>query len=79
MLLKNYLIIILYILIILKLSNTAIAEPIKSQLNCKIIDQNLQAPSMIELITSSSIYIPLIAFFCLLIITIFIRKIFYKN
>tara|TARA_B100000003_G_scaffold66268_1_gene59123 strand:- start:31 stop:750 length:720 start_codon:yes stop_codon:yes gene_type:complete len=45
----------------------------------EIIDQNLQAPSMIELITSSSIYIPLIAFFCLLIITIFIRKIFYKN
>ena len=29
----------------------------------EIIDQNLQAPSMIELITSSSIYIPLIAFF----------------
>ena len=45
----------------------------------EIIDQNLQAPSMIELITSSSIYIPLIAFFFLLIIKIFFRKLFYKN
>jgi uncharacterized membrane protein YdjX (TVP38/TMEM64 family) len=45
----------------------------------EIIDQNLNAPSMIDLITSSSIYIPLIAFFGLLIITIFFRKVFYKN
>ena len=45
----------------------------------KIIDQNLKAPSMIDLITSPSIYIPLIAFFALLITTIFFRKIFYKN
>ena len=45
----------------------------------KIIDQNLKAPSMIDLITSPSIYIPLIAFFALLTITIFFRKIFYKN
>ena len=45
----------------------------------EIIDNNLNAPSMIELITSPSIYIPLIAFFCLLIITIFFRKVFYKN
>ena len=45
----------------------------------EIIDQNLEAPSVIELITSPSIYIPMIAFFALLSITIFFRRIFYKN
>ena len=45
----------------------------------KIIDQNLKAPTMIDLITTSSIYVPLIAFFSLLGITIFFRKIFYNN
>jgi uncharacterized membrane protein YdjX (TVP38/TMEM64 family) len=45
----------------------------------EIINQNLNAPSVIDLITSPSIYIPLIAFFGLLIITIFFRKVFYKN
>ena len=45
----------------------------------EIIDQNLEAPSVIDLITSPSIYIPMIAFFALLGITIFFRKIFYKN
>ena len=45
----------------------------------EIIDQNLNAPSVIDLISSPSIYIPLIAFFGLLIITIFFRKVFYKN
>jgi uncharacterized membrane protein YdjX (TVP38/TMEM64 family) len=45
----------------------------------EIIDQNLNAPSVIDLITSPSIYIPLIAFFGLLIITISFRKVFYKN
>jgi uncharacterized membrane protein YdjX (TVP38/TMEM64 family) len=45
----------------------------------EIIEQNLNAPSVIDLITSPSIYIPLIAFFGLLIITIFFRKVFYKN
>ena len=45
----------------------------------EIIDQNLNAPSVIDLITSPSIYIPLISFFGLLIITIFFRKVFYKN
>ena len=45
----------------------------------EIIDQNLNAPSVIDLITSPSIYIPLIAFFGLLIITFFFRKVFYKN
>ena len=45
----------------------------------EIIDQNINAPSVIDLITSPSIYMPLIAFFGLLIITIFFRKVFYKN
>ena len=45
----------------------------------EIIDQNINAPSVIDLVTSPSIYIPLIAFFGLLIITIFFRKVFYKN
>ncbi len=45
----------------------------------KIIDQNLEAPSMIDLITSPSIYVPLIAFFTLILITIFLRNLFYKN
>ena len=44
-----------------------------------IIDKNLEAPKMIDLITSPSIYVPMIAFFALLIITIFFRKLFYKN
>jgi uncharacterized membrane protein YdjX (TVP38/TMEM64 family) len=44
----------------------------------EIIDQNLNAPSVIDLITSPSIYIPLIAFFGLLIVTIFLEKFFIK-
>ena len=45
----------------------------------EIIDQNLNAPSMIELITTPSIYMPVIAFFTLLSITIFLKNIFYKK
>ena len=45
----------------------------------EIINQNLEAPSMLDLITSPSIYIPMIAFFVLLLVTIFFRKIFYRN
>ena len=44
----------------------------------KIIDQNLKAPSIMELISSPEIYIPLIVFVCLVVITIFLRKLFYK-
>ena len=44
-----------------------------------IIEKNLEAPTMIDLITSPAIYVPMIAFFALLIITIFFRKVFYKN
>tara|TARA_B100000767_G_scaffold25494_1_gene22389 strand:+ start:171 stop:890 length:720 start_codon:yes stop_codon:yes gene_type:complete len=45
----------------------------------KIINQNLEAPSMMNLITSPSIYIPLTAFFALIVVTFFFRNLFYKN
>ena len=45
----------------------------------EIIDKNLSAPKLMDLITSPSIYIPMIAFFVLLIITIFLRNLFYKK
>ena len=43
-----------------------------------IIEQNLETPSIVEIIISPEIYIPLILFFVLLLTTISIRKIFYK-
>jgi len=45
----------------------------------KIIDENLEAPSIVEVITSPEIYLPIIAFFTLLAITIFVRNLVYKN
>ena len=45
----------------------------------KIIDQNIKAPSLIDLISSPNIYIPIVAFFSLLVITFFVRSIFYKK
>ena len=45
----------------------------------KIIEQNSEIPKFSEIIFSEEIYIPILAFFCLVIITIFLRKIFYKN
>ena len=45
----------------------------------KIIDQNLDAPSMIDLFSSPSIYLPLLGFLALLIITIISRNFFYKK
>ena len=45
----------------------------------QIINKNLEPPSMIELISSSSIYIPLIAFIFILFITVLLRKLFYKK
>jgi len=45
----------------------------------KIIDQKSEVPSIMDLITSRDIYIPLLAFFGLVLITIFIRKFFYKK
>ena len=45
----------------------------------KIIDQNLEAPTAIDLISSPDIYLPLIVFICLVLITIYLRKFFYKD
>ena len=45
----------------------------------KIIDKNEEAPKFINLITSPDIYIPIIAFVILVIITIIIRRLFYKK
>ena len=44
----------------------------------KIIDQNLETPKISDLITSPDIYIPLMIFICLIILTFFLRKKFYK-
>ena len=45
----------------------------------KIIDENLEAPSFLDMITSSNIYIPLIIFLLLIILTIFLRKTFFNK
>ncbi len=45
----------------------------------KIIDENVKAPGFLEIITSKEIYFPLSLFICLVVITIFFRKVFYKN
>ena len=44
----------------------------------KVIDQNLDTPKLKDIIFTPEIYIPLIGFFILLIITLILRKIFYK-
>ena len=45
----------------------------------KIIDQNSEIPQITEIIFSPNIYIPLLTFFVLIFITIFLRRIFYKK
>ncbi len=45
----------------------------------KIIDENLETPSMTDLLYSPDIYIPIIAFAVLVLITIIARNIFYKK
>ena len=45
----------------------------------KIIEQNLEAPRIIDLIYSPDLYIPMIVFAVLIIITILAKKIFYKK
>ena len=44
----------------------------------KVIDKNLEAPGLLNLIQTPDIYIPLIAFVLLLIFLFFLRKIFYR-
>ena len=45
----------------------------------KIIEQNLEAPRIVDLIYSPDIYIPIFAFAGLIMVTIIAKKIFYKN
>ena len=45
----------------------------------KIIDQNSETPNITDIIFSADIYVPILAFFGLILITIILRKLFYKN
>ena len=45
----------------------------------KVIDQNLTQPKFSEIILDPNIYMPLLVFFSLIILTIVIRKSFYKK
>ncbi|MDC3179796.1 VTT domain-containing protein [Candidatus Pelagibacter sp.] len=45
----------------------------------KIIEENVEVPKFTDIIFSNDIYIPILAFFSLVLITIFLRKLFYKN
>ena len=45
----------------------------------KVIDQNLKAPGITDIIFSPDIYLPIIAFFGLILLSIFLRKLFNKN
>ena len=45
----------------------------------KLIEQNSEVPKITDVIFSQDIYIPILAFFVLILFTIFLRKIFYKD
>ncbi len=45
----------------------------------KIIDQNSKIPKITDVIFSQDIYIPILAFFVLIFVSIYLRKLFYKN
>ena len=45
----------------------------------KVIDQNSELPGITEIIFSADIYLPILAFFGLFLVSIFLRKVFYKN
>ena len=45
----------------------------------KIIDENIEAPKISEIILSPEIYTPILGFFALILFTILLRKFFYKN
>ena len=45
----------------------------------KVIDQNSEVPGITDIIFSPDIYLPILAFFGLIILSIFLRKFFYKN
>ncbi len=45
----------------------------------KVIDQNSEIPGITDIIFSADIYLPILAFVGLILISIFLRKIFYKD
>ena len=45
----------------------------------KVIEQNSKVPGITDIIFSADIYLPILAFFGLILLSIFLRKIFYKN
>ena len=45
----------------------------------KVIEQNSQVPKITDIIFNGEIYIPMLSFFGLIVICIFLRKAFYKN
>ena len=45
----------------------------------KVIEQNSEIPGITDIIFTPNIYIPIIAFFALVLITILLRKVFYKK
>ena len=45
----------------------------------KVIDQNSEVPGLSEIIFSPEVYVPIVAFFILVLLTIILRKLFYKS
>ena len=45
----------------------------------KVIDQNIDVPTIVDIIFLPEIYFPILGFFTLILITIFLRKLFYRN
>ena len=45
----------------------------------KIIEENTEVPKLTDIIFYTDIYMPILAFFSLVLITIFLRRLFYKN
>ena len=45
----------------------------------KIIDQNLKPPTIIQLLNSREIYVPILGFVIILLLALITRKFFYKN
>ena len=45
----------------------------------KVIDQNSEIPDINDIIFSSEVYIPILSFLTLVLITLFLRKLFYKD
>ena len=45
----------------------------------KIIEKNIKVPKLTDIIFTPEIYIPILAFFSLVLVTIFLRRLFYQN